>query len=307
MITFPRIYKPCCTVVLAGQTVQHLALPQVATPQGPRITFSVERTMTSTPDTAKVAIYGLAPERRTAMAAVFHELGQSEIVLSVGYDGITVPLFRGDVRRMKANERVDADYAVLVEADEAGDALATVTVRSSTLGLTASQMIDVALLALAQGGAVAGAGVRPQIVVKHPSVDAALATAPSAAVVYTSVSISKATDFLDEAARIAQARWFIRDGQLFFAKRRIPTDGLAVRLPRTHWLSEPSEDGRALMHLETFCDPNIAPGRLIALEGRTAPGVLEYFRAEACSYAGDTEASTPWSVSVVLRRTEGVV
>lgn len=300
--TFARLYKPGVVVTLAGQTATSLGM----IPGGvdPRIVFRVKRTLTSTPDTAEVGIYGLAPERRTAMQALFGETGRSVLTIAAGFEGVTIPVFRGDVRKMRATDRDGGDFVTRAWADDAGDAIAEARIPaalSSTAGLTAQQMIDVALACFAAPqGTFPGAVIAPDA-----SVGQAIATATPGATTtfYASVQVGKARDLLDEAARTLGVRWWIRDNQLFMARRGLPVGApaLASVLLPDHLLEEPSDDGSGLTRIVAMFDPNIQPGLQVNLVGRVAPGVTETFRAEACEYAGDVESSAPWSVTIDAR------
>jgi hypothetical protein len=316
VISFPRYYRPCVVVTVAGIQASNFApLP------GPRIAFKIDKTLTSTPDTAEIQIYGLAPATRAGMATAFGELGFAPVTLACGYEGVPGAMFVGDLRKLIAATHAHADVPVIAHADDNGDAIADATLPPtlpSTLGFTAQNMIDAAILAFAQPvvnpttGAVDSPGTT---IVPHPCVAATLATASPAAVttVYTFVNVGTAKELLDEAARLLKCRWWIRDRQLFMIRNGFPIDGLAVGLPRTHWLTEPSDEGDGLLRLDTFLDPNLLPGRQVAVIGRAippriatkigaVPGEPEVFRIEAATYLGDTHADTPWRASLTLAR-----
>ena len=304
MITFPRIFRPAVRVILAGQPVESLGLPLVPSA---RVSFRVSRTMTSTPDHAEVAIYGLDLPRRAAMQAIWTELGAANLRVSSGYSGVAINLFAGDVRSLSST--LDgADYVTRATADDGGDAITDAAIPpqyTSTAGTSAPSMITIALACINSPAAYVPPAAPPLIpITPHPSVAAAIATMNPAALTlfYTSVRIGKARDLLDEAARIIGCRWFIRDSQLYFAKRKLPTDGLAILLPRTHWLSEPAEDAGGTIKVATFLDPNLVPGRQCVLVGRVAPGVPEPYRIEAGEYTGDTHGGAPFRADLVLRR-----
>lgn len=295
MITFARYFKPAAVITIGGVTVASLGLPLVTQL---RVSFKVRRTLSSTPDSADVAISGLDPVRVESMLAVWREVGKTKLTIATGYDGMTVPLFSGDVRTMSTSGRLDT--VLVASADDAGDALADATLSGfSTAGWTVQNMIDGALAALAQADPISP-------IVAHPSVATAISSASPGAsqAFYASVNVGKASDLLNEAARLLGCRWWIRDGQLFMARRGIPIDGVAIALPETHWLSEPSDDGKGAISVVTFCDPNIVPGRQIALVPEFSDG-FDIFRAEATEHAGDNESNAPWTCSIDGRRLAG--
>lgn len=309
MITFPRLFKPAVLVTIAGQPVSSVQTMLFA---APRVAFRVTRSMTSTPDTGSVAVYGLAPERRTAMQAIWTELGTAGLTLASGYDGITLRLFSGDVRTLQASVYENAEFVTRATADDAGDALTDAVVPpglASTAGVSVSEMIQLAIACINAPAAYVPPAHPPEVpLVAHPSVAAVIANANPAALTlfYTSVSVGKARDLLNEAARILGVRWWIRESLLYMTRRQLPIDGLAVALPRSHWLSEPSEDGLGTIRVSTFLDPNLAPGRQVALVGRIANDTsVEMMRIEAGEYTGDTDSGAPFRADLVLRRLVG--
>lgn len=291
--------------MLAGQPVAALGLPFV---QSPRVSFRIVRTMTSSPDTASVAIYGLDPIRRAAMQSIWTGFGAAPLTIATGYDAVTIPVFFGDVRSLSSSLE-GADYVTTATADDAGDAIEDAAIPPeliSTAELSASVMVTIALACFNSFRAYVPPAKPPLIpIVPSPSVGAALATMTPQAqtLTYASVRVGKARDLLDEAARIVGCRWWIRDSQLFFGKRGVPTSAAPIALPRSHWLSVPSEEANGTIRVTAFLEPQLLPGALVSLIGRTAPGVPELCRVEAGEYSGDTDAGVPFSASLVLRRT----
>lgn len=317
MISFPRIFRPCVSVSFAGYPIPNLD------GTGHRIAFRVSKALTAAPDTAEVRVFGLSYATRSAMAGVFAEIGFAPMTIESGYDLVLGSLFVGDIRRLDAPPYAHADVPIVATGDDSGDAIANAPLPPaipSTLGFNAQNMIDAAILAFAQPvinpatGLVSSPGTT---IVPHPSVAAAVATANPAAVttVYTFVNVGKARDLLDEAARLLGCRWWIRDKQLFMARRGLPVDGLAVELPSTHWLSEPAEEGEGVVRIATFLDPNLLPGRQVAIYrapakaltklGAPPPGAPEFFRIEAGEYTGDTHGDQPWVADLTMRRILG--
>ena len=280
MITFGRMFKPVLVAILAGQVVPFLE-------GGLRVAFTITKTLDKTPDVATCSFYNLAPERRIAAQTTFSELGRARLSIRAGYDGIAIDLFAGDIRRMQSTRRVGPDVITEVRADDGGDALADVNAQLYGADVKVRQMVDVALAFFAANG---------HPITKHPSVDIVIGAASPLITEkgWSTAHNGKATDLLDQAARLCEARWFVRGGFLHFAARNLPLDGPAVIVERTHWLSELDEDGSGLARLSVLMDPNIEPGRPVVVQGMP-------FRVEAATYAGDTE-SGPWSVAMAMRR-----
>jgi len=308
VITFPRYFRPSAiatvtTVAGTVLTVKDLNLPPPA-PRGPRIVFRVTKTLMSDPDEADVAIYNLSPVRERLVTDAFSELGRSRVLLFGGYGSTTARLFGGDVRSMQAHRREGPDYALVMSADDAGDSLAELTVSYGTAGLTADNMIDIAIAAINTGDPTRG--VAPYPLARHPSVATVVAAAGPAAAgnPFSGVHAGKVTELFDEAARILKARWWIADGLFYMAARKLPTDGLAIVLRSTQWLSEPQDDANGVMKVAVLFDPNLVPGRQVQLVDQRAQ--LRFieptpYRVEAVTHSGDTR-SGPWSSELVLRR-----
>lgn len=299
-----RLYKPAVSVTLAGVTVTNgIAGTFGEKGRGPRIAFSVSRSMTPTPDSGEVSIYGLALERRKAIEALHGETGRTNLSISLGYDGVALAMFSGDVRELRGRVRLGGDTATMATADDGGDALSEVLLPGlSTAGLTPGQMIDAALAAMAAPPLTptSAGGI---LVVKHPTASAVIASGPQSASIYNVVSIGRARDLIDEAARILGARWWVRDGQLFMARRGVPTDGLAVQVPPDRWLTEPSEDGEGVVRFSTLLDPMLVPGRQVRLLGWPQAGATTVLRVEQGTYKGDTDVAQPFSAALACRRT----
>jgi hypothetical protein len=262
--------------------------------------------MTREPDTAEISIFNLAPLRETGMSQLFHELGTVPVTLAAGYGAFTSTLFRGDARTMEPHVRQGADYALVVTADDGGDALAELAMEppQPTAGWTARNMIDAALLMFNRGSIARG--IAPYPLVEHDSVQRAILAGPvSQTRFYTSVHAGKVTDLLDEAADILRCRWWVANNLLYMATRKLPVDvaTLAVVLPRKIWLDEAQLDGDGVIRVTTLFDPKLAPGRIAVLEGRVLPGLQETCRVDAVEVSGDTRQAQPWRSALVLRRT----
>lgn len=304
MTIVTRYYRPSAIATIGTQVVQDINLPPPA-PRGPRIAFKLRRTMTSEPDKCEIAVYNLAPERELAISSMFHVpfVPTTPITLAAGYGAFTSTLFRGDARTMRTHERSGADYALVVTADDGGDAISDLTVAYSTAGWTVEIIIQVALARLAAGDPIAN--IAPYPVEPDASVQVAInAIQPGARTrVYTGVHAGKVRDLLDEAARILQCRWWIADNVLYMAKRQLPlatvTD--AIGFDRRTWLSEPQPDADGIVRADVMFDPNALPGRTVALIGRVAPGVPEPYRVEQVEITGDTRGASPWRSALVLR------
>lgn len=286
-IAFARLFNPTVEVRCGGQRVRSVG------GEGLRVRFQVTRTLTATPDSAEVAITGLAPERRTALSQGFSTTGRAVLEIDLGYDDQASRVFKGDVRRpLQAARRNGPEFETVIRADDGGDLIAKATISLALVGRTPEEMVDSAIAGWAQLF-----GIQIQ---KHPSVTETFATTTLSKqrVLAKVVHIGDVWDLVVEAARIVGARAWVRDGQLFMARRNRPIDGLAVDLPRKLWLSEPDEDGDGFVRVSANFDPNLVPGRQVRLDGDPA-------RIEAVTFSGDTRTPSPWAAQLHCKRIDG--
>lgn len=293
-----RYYRPSAVVTIGTQVAQDFNLPPPA-PRGPRIAFNVRRTMTSEPDTCEISIWNLALERETNMALKHQLTGSTPVTVQAGYGAVVSTLFRGQARRIDPHVRNGPDYALVCTADDGGDVISDLTVSYSTGAFTVTNMIQIAVARINAGDVPAG--IEPYPLVPTQSVQTAIAAKSIAASrPYTGVHAGKVRDLLDEAARLLECRWWIADGFLYMAARKLPVDQRTVVLDKRTWLTAPQQEAGGVVRLTSLFDPNIVPGRVVTLVGRTAPGVPEPFRCDAVEIAGDTR-SGPWSSAMALR------
>jgi hypothetical protein len=315
VITFARYFRPSAIATIGALSVQDINAPPPA-PRGPRIAFRVKRSLMAEPDECEISIFNLDPAREKLMSSAFGELGRGPVMLQAGYgEAVSSIIFRGDSRTMSAHERHGADYAFVVTADDAGDWMSDLTF-SIAISSVAPQPVMTLIAALCQvvtnGYPLAVPPIAPYVLSPHPSVQLAV-NALAIPPVWSGVHNGKVVDLIDELARLCHSRWWVADGLLYFATRGLPTDGLAVVLPRGMWLQEPTDAGKGFVQHKTLFDPNIMPGRMVTIVGdplRDAKkGITsspELLRCEVAEHRGDTR-SGPWSTTMTLRRGTSVV
>ncbi len=314
MIPFLRYYRPSAIATIGALAVQDINAPPPA-PRGPRIAFRVRRSLMAEPDECEISIFNLDPAREKLMSSAFGELGRGPVMLQAGYGAVTPIIFRGDSRTMSAHQRHGPDYAFTVTADDAGDWMSELTF-SIAISTVAPQPVLTLIAAVCQvvtnGYPLAIPPIAPYPLTPHPSV-AAVVNSLAFPPVWSGVHNGKAVDLIDELARLCHARWWVADNLLYFATRGLPTDGLAVVLPRGTWLQEPTDAGQGYVQHKTLFDPNIMPGRMVkivddptraAKKGITSSP--ELLRCEVAEHTGDTR-SGPWSTAMTLRRGTSIV
>lgn len=248
--------------------------------EGLRMTFSVQRTMTPTPDNASVSIYNLDPDRAERFGADFASQGYGSVTIRAGYGLRLAGLFTGDLRTLRTSSQEGPDLVTSLTADDGGDALAEVIfpIATGTLGLTSSQMVDGALAAM---NAKLRPGEKPWT--KHASVGLVLAQSDTRATTpYSYVPVGKVTDLLDAAARRCNCRWWARDKQIFFGFRgQADASRPAVVVDERNLTGSVGTEGSGLMTFPLLLDTNILPGGQVAYK-------RQLLRVEAVNYQGDT-------------------
>lgn len=317
MLSFPRYFHPSVSVAIAGQSFGDVVSGTNTEAIGgyaPRIAFRITRSMQPVPDTANIDIYGLAPERREAMTTVFQTAGRSGAQILAGYEGIQSVVFTGFVRSMRSGLGLaDGDIVTRVIADDAGDVIRDAEIDLPPFALRAvnvSTMIQIALEAMNRKAIESlplFLAISSPTIVEHPSVQQVIASKSAIALIdFREDTAGSAASLLDKAARMLGCRWYIRDGQLFFAQLGLVNDpGIAVALPPEVWLAEPDDDGSGIIRVPVLFDPNLQPGRAVAIVGRLLPGVPEPCRVEHVVHTGDNDSGTPWASMLTARRLIG--
>ncbi len=261
VIPIARYYNPTIEVSMVGTLVRS------ANGQGLAITFSVERTLTSTPDTCRVNVCGLDPVRAAAMGAVFQATGKSPLLLRFGYDLVTGGLFAGDVRKFVSQRRSNADVWTDADADDGGDGYSSVVLRISNVGMTAQNMIEVAAAAMG-------------LIVSPAALETIAATDVGKQGPYTSVMTAAAHELIDAACRRLRCRWWIRDGQVFLAALGQPdrTRPAVLVTPQT-LVGDVATGGSGEIAMPVMLDPNIVPGGQVSY-------LTTLFRVEKVVHSG---------------------
>lgn len=286
-VPFARYYNPTAIVTIVGQVVTF------AQGEGLNFSFRVDRSINAEPDSCSLAIEGLDYFRAKLMGAAFREVPIGQVVtVQAGYDALTAGLFTGTLRSFRPNVRRGPALLTYAEADDGGEAYseAVIQLPASTAGLTSAEMVRIAAVGL-------------QVVV-HPDTDAVIAGGTAAAQgPFSAAGVRKAADLMDAAARRLRARWWIRDGQLFMARRVLPSSRPAViiavptpgpTMPGVPVIEELTEDGSGIATCTTFFDPNIVPGGQVRYAGQS-------FRVERVVHSGETRGASPWSSRIVGR------
>jgi len=255
--------------------------------EGLNVSFRVDRSLSSTPDTARFEIENLDPDRASLMNRAFSELGTSApevttVTARAGYKDVLGGLFKGNLRSFRTQVQRRSSVWSVAEADDGGDVFTDVQLRlPPTIASAASTMITAAASAMS--------------LTLSPSVGAVLSTSIYANTPFTSTGSSSAAELLDAAARRLRARWWIRDGQVHMAQRGVvdPTRPSVVISERI-LVGPAEEDGSGIFRLRVFMDPNVVPGGQVTFRATA-------LRVEHVVHSGETRGTSPWT-SVITGR-----
>lgn len=316
LVVFGRLFRPALKLEAIGQTIAS-GIPLLGNFAGDiglrdiglRVSFEVTRSMTPSPDQCRVQVFNLGELRRAAMGETFSLLGRGTLSLDLGYDGITSRTFAGTFTEFRQARRMGEDIVTEITGHDGGDAFRDAVFAAPI----PAEDVDVNLLVQAaiatlnefQTQNALPPPAKPETpFVADPSVAAAIAAAQPGATVlrFRKVMAGKASELLDEAARLIGARWWIRDNRIMMGIRDIPTDPVIVVINPDMMLSEPDDDGSGVVRVEAMFDPNLVPGRACLIQGD--PDVARppfQMIVHSVTQRGDTEAG-PWSSSIVGRK-----
>lgn len=292
VVPFTRYFKPSIQVKLGLQPTDVQTLAGVPDPTtieningtGIRIRFRVRKSITSSANTAEIDVFNMDERRVTPVSTIIASTGKAPISVSVGYDNVVGRIFSGDIKRLDSKLVQPPDVITRIKADDAGDEINEIKLAVTAPAASVDQLVNLALRAFTQ------LGNRPIKIAKSAS--SIIEAFRSRDMPFPIAHVGRASDLLDEAARMLEARWWIDGGELHMAKLGRPMDNLAVVLDTERLFSDVSNDVNGFVRFKTFCDPNIVPGRHIKI----GPSI---YRVHMVEYSGDTFGGAPWAADVV--------
>lgn len=279
-----RYFNPTLSVTIGPVTVVF------ANRLGLEMSFTVSRSMSSTPDSAQVTIANLDPVRTGQMFALFSAAGAlslQQLRILAGYDATPIGLFAGDLRKFTSRRVSGPDVFTDAVADDGGNAVADVVIppyARSTTGRTPTDLINTALTL------INSSGKSLPIVLAPPAADI-MAAGDQSRSYYSAVTIGKVTDLLDEAARRLYCRWRIRDSQLHLsALNRSDRNRPALVLLPQNIVGDISFGGSGEIEVPVLMDPNIVPGGQVSY-------LNSAFRVENVVHSGATRGGL-WTSAI---------
>ncbi len=241
--------------------------------RGFRVRFKVEMNRSSTPNTAVIEAFNLAP----ASIALAQE-PTSVVELRVGYD-VPLLIFRGNpVKDGVRLDRQGTDTVLRIEAQDGGRAYTTsrISVSYST-NTTAQEVFDAVALQMGL----------PQGTIRVP----AAATFPRGITLN-----GPAREVLDRLSRSLACEWFVRDGVLQFIAAGEDTGESAVVFSASagNLIGSPTPKDDGKIEVKALLAPSLRPGKVFSVETADYTGL---YVADDVSFTGDSGWETPFYVT----------
>lgn len=248
-----------------------------------RVTFKVEKTSTSEPNKATIAIYNLAPHSRLRI-----EEQDQAVILKAGYEDLMQVVFMGVVKRAE-HKKVPPDIITELECKDGGIDLEAATFRRSyTAGTSRRRVVQDILAAM-------------------PNTDTGALTASSlSGSIPGKLALSgSARHVLNRLAGSWGFEWSVQDGvaQVLDKTGTTKPATMAVVLsPSSGLIGSPSRVVRGgkkktkktakikgnAAKFQCLLQPLIGPGSFVKLESDFVSG---YFKVEKASHDGDTHGN----------------
>jgi hypothetical protein len=250
--------------------------------EGFRVSFSVEKTNESNPNTAELQIFGLNPASRG-------EIQGSEkmpFVLEAGYTRTSAIIFSGEVVR-PTNVKTPQGWVTKVTGADGQTPQKRVINTTLQPGVTVAEVIETLAGRLGVG---AGAALRRA---RRGDFSGAIERFSSG----LSLSGSVRSE-MDRLTRSLGVDWSIQDGELQLLRDEDTIEGQATLLNRTSGLVGSPEQveetknkrKRVITKMTSLLQPSISPGRIVQL---TSEAVSGSFKTLKVTHTGDTHGQ-PW-------------
>lgn len=245
-----------------------------------RFKFEIQRSLTSTPNTADVWIHNMSERSRAELE------GKSlSVQLEAGYDGVNRLLCVGDVH-FAMSEIQRTDWVTLLQVNDLGRAFTYARVnRSYASGATLRTIIrDVA--------ASMGLGI-PTNLEKEVALDQGINVG--------TVTKGRAQRELTRLLAPFGYNWSVQNGNLQVLRDEEARDGEALLVDQAHGMvgtpqfGAPPRNGKSPhITLKMLLYPEISPGTLVEVRSKALSGGKGRFKVEKVKHLGDTHAPNRW-------------
>lgn len=264
------------------------------------INFTIERTLKRQPNTAEINVINLSPDSRAAI----EEKGTASVTLEAGYKDRISLIFSGDLRDVHT-ERDGATIITKISSGDGEKKHRTARVNKSYApGTTIKKVIRDCAQAM-------GVGVGNLNALGSVEFPKAGATFPTGTTLSGYVS-----DELYAILRSAGLEYSIQDGKLQIVTRgKALNDEAIILAPDTGLTGSASVGSDGILHATCLMIPDLIPGRMVKVRSTQAfenilsiqsrgkgrrhlEGFAGVFRAQKCTYSGDTTASDNWGIAI---------
>lgn len=243
-----------------------------------KITFKVEKTSESSPNTMTLGLYNLAP----ATAALCKTKGNA-VILRCGYEGNIPLVFSGDISKC-TTEKSGPDVITTIEAGDGQLSLGTSNIDASFApGATVESIFNQVVGSF-------GVGLGPIIGVPNEKVNNGM------------VVSGDSKKVMDDLTKKHNLEWSIQDGQVQVHPKNQPVYSTAVFLdsesgligsPKSVKILKASQDPLldpalnkdAGVQFKSLLNPKLKPGQLVKLNGVNVKGL---YTVRKVTHSGDT-------------------
>jgi|SRR5579884_2617901 len=247
-----------------------------------RITFKIEKTSESNPNTATISVYNMAKDTRSLC-----EKKGNAVVLKCGYDTNIPLVFSGDIAKC-TTEKQGPDIITTMEAGDGQVAFDTSTFdQSFAPGATVQSIFQ-------QVTGSFGVAVGPLLGIPNDSVNNGMTLS------------GDSKKHMDDLTKKYGMEWSIQDGQIQVAPKNTPVFGTAVLLnSETGLIGSPKRvkilkansdpllgdfNKDAGVTFRSLLNPKLKPGQLVSLQSVNVTGL---YTCRKVVHSGDTH-SMPW-------------
>jgi len=274
---FKRFYKRAVKVTIGiGLVVANLDQ------NGPRISFAINRSNSSTPDTGTISMWNLRPSTRDALRVLKETDSSVRVRLAVGYEGKTKEIFDAETHDLQPGKFAGPDIITRISVVDGGNAYREGYVNETFAPKT--PLVD-ALISIALA---MGIGVAPtSFALFQQKITLSILNTTSGPFAIE----GKAADSLDVLCAMTGLRWFIRDNQIILQEMRTFLDDFAVILnPRTGLLWNEDPHFFDQIKAKALLNPDLQPGRQFKLQDRALKPIgAPAYAIESIAYRGDTQ------------------
>jgi len=268
-----------CRLVVGTRELRGLTKDRPAGNPGLSVSFRVERSLGSDPNTAEIQVVNLSEASRRELE--MHE--KVSVRLDAGLGGRAPTIFLGELRTAPSTYEAPNWYTVI----SSGDGDTALKARAA-----ASFQAQVALPEIIEAIAKAmGVGIGNALTVAKK----AKFSDGSNVFLESAIITGSAKDELDRVLRGTNLEWSVQDGVLQLLERNQPVRQEAVLLTKESGLvRSPTVDRDGVISARSLMNGELVPGVIVTIRSVTGERTLRVARAV---YIGDT-AGNDWYVDI---------